>query len=105
MINIECDTELLTDTIDKISDNITEYELLINLFFKKINDVPSTGEWIGNNANRYCKLAVLDKEIYMKYADGIKELVNDMRDFAQDLDTTVRTNESNCENDKDRGYY
>lgn len=105
MKTIECDTNMVQDMLDKVSDNITEYELLINRFFKKVGGISSTGEWVGNNADTYCRLTLLDKEMYMKYSDGIKEIVERTRNFIEDTESTIIENEKNCESGKYGGYY
>lgn len=104
MINIECDTKQLEETATKILDNIADYELLINKYFQKLGNIVITGEWIGQNADKYCSLVVLDKDVYLRYASGIKEIANEMLNFATDGESTIRKNQDDCENRTEWGY-
>lgn len=105
MIYIESDTNQIFETADKIIENVTDYEVLINNFFKKINDIPKTAEWTGQNAERYSDLTMLDKSQYLDFSNGIKDLAKEMQIFAETSENLVRKNQEDCESSKDaRGY-
>lgn len=100
MIDISVDLERVHDTATKIINNVSEYEKLIGLFFKRINEIPYTGEWTGNNAEKYSNVTILDKDAYIRYGEGIKDIAKEMINFSEATENLVRSNEQELEESK-----
>lgn len=98
-MNIDIDTQMLEDTSRKIIEYMNDFDLQINNYFKKLNQIPITGEWTGNNAEEYARVVLLDKEMYLKYSEGIKKIAREMQNLSSKLDNDVIINE---EKDKDK---
>lgn len=98
MINsVECDTSILKDAAHKVLTDCADFETKINHFFSRLGNISSTGEWTGENAKKYCNRIVQDKEIYLRYIEGIKEIAKSLNEFSDDMDSTIRKNEAECE--------
>ena len=74
-----CDTEKLLQTSKDIDTLLTEYENDINDFFELLNfRKQDQSAWTGNN-----------------------DISKGYRDFANDLETTIKENEDDCESGQD----
>ena len=100
MLDINVDIERVNDTATKIINNVSEYERLINNFFKRINEMPNTGEWTGNNAEEYSRIVLLDKNDYINFGQGIKDIAKEMTVFANNTQELVQKNERDLEESK-----
>lgn len=96
---IECDTEKLLQSSKDIDELITVYENEINNFFDLLDfRKPETTAWTGNNAKLYTDVVMLDKPDYLSFGEGIKDISKEYTNFANNLETTTKTNEDTCEN-------
>jgi hypothetical protein len=97
-----CDTEKLLQTSKDIDTLLTEYENDINDFFELLNfRKQDQSAWTGNNAKKYTDVVTLDKQEYLSFGEGIKDISKGYRDFANDLETTIKENEDDCESGQD----
>lgn len=105
--NIEFDSERLIETATKISNLVVEYEKLINTFFDRVNFADDKPAWTGNNAILYASVAMEDKQNYIDFGKGIKEISKEMENFASELDNQIKENEEICETAQDSyvSYY
>lgn len=95
--NVECDTNILKEASHKVLTDCADFETKINHFFTRLCNMPSSGEWTGKNAEEYCNRIIQDKEIYLKYIEGIKEIAKKLNEFSDGMDSTIRKNETECE--------
>lgn len=91
---IEIDTALLSDSSTDLLNELTELEIEINNFFRKLNSIPESGEWTGENAEKYANLVIQDKEDYMSYIEGLKELSQQMKNFAENAELAISQSEN-----------
>lgn len=95
--NIECDTNFLRESAKDILVDCAEIETKINHFFSKLNNIPETAEWTGNNAVNYSDQVAQEKDLYLRYINGYKDIANELERFCESLDDTVRRNEQECD--------
>lgn len=98
---IECDTEQLVTSADKILLLVCEYEKYINSFFSSINFNEYNPAWTGNNAKLYGTIAMQDKMEYIEFGNEIKNIAKEMKEFANELDGKINECEEICENAQD----
>lgn len=91
---IEIDTALLSDSSTDLLNELTEIETQINNFFRKLNNIPNSGEWTGVNAEKYADLVIQDKEDFLSYIEGLKELAQQMKKFAENAETAISVSEN-----------
>lgn len=96
-IGIEIDTNRLVNDSEKMNNLITELELKINNYFKKIYNIPVERQWIGNNADNYVNIAIQDKEDFLKHLEGLKKISSQMRSFAEELEERVNKNQNSVD--------
>ena len=99
---IECDTEKIQDAGLKICDYLDELQSKVDNFFKKIESIPVTGEWIGKNAEVYSEKIYKDLNIYTKFISNMKDIADEMKRFSEDTETKVKSCESEVQS---TGYY
>lgn len=93
-IGIEVDTNLLSNDATKINNIVSDLEKKINEYFKKINEIPNTKEWFGNDADLYSKTVIQDKEDFLNYLSGIKNISKEMSEFATSVENKVNQNQN-----------
>lgn len=96
-IGIEIDTNTLISDSTKINNLVVELETKINNYFKKLNNIPNTKEWFGNNAELYARTVIQDKEDFLKYLNGIKDISKEMQNFAINLEEKVNSNQNSVD--------
>lgn len=93
-VGIDVDTNLLINDANKINNIVSELETKINEYFKKLNEIPNTKAWFGNAAELYSKTVIQDKEDFLKYLLGVKNLSKEMSEFATSLENKVNNNQN-----------
>lgn len=95
MVHIDANLTLIEENGRKIVDEIADVQMLLNNLYERISNIHLTGEAIGDNVVRYCKVVEQDKKKYMDYTDGIKAIGQNMIKFANDTEDLVRKTERN----------
>lgn len=89
-MNIECDTAKLYDDGTKLSEQLNELQAELDKFFKKIEQIPITGEWTGKNAEAYCEKVFNDLTIYTDFIMNMHKIADEMRVLADSTDDTIK---------------
>ncbi len=64
---IEIDTDALKEYGRDLESLTYDYFSVINKVFTRISDMPTTtGEWVGASANRFARVANVDKKQYIE---------------------------------------
>ena len=91
MANIKVDTKKIKNAGNDIKDLSYEFINLINSFYSRINKIPTaTHEWVGDESLTYVKMCMSEKENYLRFADSLKSLGNNLVDFSDKIDDTIR---------------
>lgn len=101
---LEIDTTILNDASTDLLNELAEIEIEINNFFKKLNSIPESGEWTGPNAEKYANLVIQDKEDYLSYIEGLKELAQQMKDFSENTENAINQSQSEFALSSSFGY-
>lgn len=93
MSDFKCDTQRLADDGKKIVNIVNSYQKNINDFFQELQSLTANKAWNGDDAELYVSLISTDKPEFVDYGNGLKELGEEMMDFADSLDRKVVTTE------------
>ena len=85
MSDFKCDSDRLADDGKKIINIINNYQKNVNDFFMELQNLTVNQVWNGNDAELYVRTVSSDKQEFVDYGNGIKELGNEMIDFADSL--------------------
>lgn len=86
-----------TNSIEDVANDIialkSEYVAQINKLFNRLNQVPnSTGEWIGEQAEKYTRLVMLEKEDYLKLAFDLNNYARLLKKYAIECEDVINKN-------------
>ena len=98
MSDFKCDSDRLAEDGKKIVNIINSYQKNVNEFFMELQNLTVNQVWNGDDAETYVQLIGADKQDFVDYGNGIKELGNEMIDFADSLDRKVITSEREFNN-------
>ena len=106
MSDFKCDSDRLADDGKKIINIINNYQKNVNEiklrtfcnFFMELQNLTVNQVWNGNDAELYVRTVSSDKQEFVDYGNGIKELGNEMIDFADSLERKVVTTEREFNN-------
>ena len=94
MADFVCDTDKLKEDGKDIIRLVSDYNTQINDFFRELDNLEKNKVWTGTNSDIYRKIVAPDKGQYVDFGEGLKEIGQEMVNFSEDLDVTVRQNES-----------
>lgn len=81
------------DTLAKRMDNlVNEYNNVIDDLFYKINNLETSGAWIGTEAEKYISRILVEKkenEIYINFGLDMKNFVDRIDDINHNINDTV----------------
>ncbi len=81
------------DTLAKRMDNlVNEYNNVIDDLFYKINNLETSGAWIGTEAEKYISRILVEKkenEIYKNFGLDMKNFVDRIDDINHNINDTV----------------
>ena len=100
---LDCDTDKLLESSEKIINLSSEMEKEFGEFFKAL-DFESKGSdaaWFGNNANSYSRLTNVQKKDYIDFSQDIKALGKEIEKYANELDDKIKENEQELETAQD----
>jgi hypothetical protein len=73
----------------EINSLATQYQKLISDLYNRFSNMPfTTGEWIGNQAEKYVNIVLLDKSDMMSVGDRIKDFSKVITDDANLLESS-----------------
>ena len=87
---------LETNDIENVGQNIislaNEYEVLITKLFKRLNDMPyTTKEWIGNEAQQYIQLVLMNKEEFVEFGNELKSFGIEIAQSASKINSLMNS--------------
>lgn len=84
------DTDRLKDLSKDIMSLANQYDIQITKLFKMLGDVPyTTKEWVGNQAERYFKLVLLDKNDFLDFGNELKRYARKLSEDSDKLDDAI----------------
>lgn len=90
MENRKVDTDKLRSIAKDIDLLVNDCKIEINNVYNRINNMPSTTrEWVGNTANDYARLVMLEKKGAMNTMDDVKKYSTTLKNIASEVDRII----------------
>lgn len=85
------DTDRLKEISQDIMSKANEYDIKITKLFKMLGDVPyTTKEWVGNQAERYFKTILLDKNDFLEFGNELKRYAKKLSEDSDKLAEAIK---------------
>ena len=85
------DTDAIIKKGQKIEQLSTDYSILINKLFNRLQNVPyESKEWIGDVSKYYTKIISMDKENFLNFGKNIRQYGTYLKKIGTMSEQTIR---------------